>query len=129
MTTYEYPGFNDDAELTKQMLHRIERMSKALDKLRQGWDSIVVEASGDNGAVELSVDHRGRLMSLSLADGCTQRYTNIALEELITATIRSAVAAAEEELQAVDEAAVLDNNIIFGTESGDSTRERDQRSA
>lgn len=126
MTTYEYPGFNDDAELTKQMLHRIERMSKALDKLRQGWDSIVVEASGDNGAVELSVDHRGRLMSLSLADGCTQRYTNIALEELITATIRSAVAAAEEELQAVDEAAVLDNDIL-GTESG--TGERDQRSA
>lgn len=126
--TYEYPGFDDDAELTKQMLHRIERMSKALDKLRKGWDSIVVEASGDNGAVELSVDHRGRLMSLSLADGCTQRYTNIALEELITATIRSAVAAAEEELEAVDESAVLDN-AIFGTESGDGTGEPDQRSA
>lgn len=128
MTTYEYPGYDDDAELTKQMLHRIERMSKALDKLRQGWDSIVVEASGDNGAVELSVDHRGRLMSLSLADGCTQRYTNIALEELITATIRSAVAAAEEELEAVDESAVLDNT-IFGTQSGDSAGEPDQRSA
>lgn len=113
MSTYAYSGFDDDAEMTKQIFSRMERLSKVLAKLRQGWDSIVVEASGDNGAVELSVDHRGRLMSLSLADGCTQRYTNIALEELITATIQSAVAAAEEECRAVDEA--FDNEILDST--------------
>ena len=66
----------------KQVLERMERLSKALEKLQNGWDSIVIDASGGDGDVELSVDHKGRLISLSLAEGCTQRYTNLALEEL-----------------------------------------------
>jgi DNA-binding protein YbaB len=103
MPVFEYPGYDADAALSRQVLERMERLSKALDRLQKGWDSIIVEASGGNGDVELSVDHKGRLMSLSLAEGCTQRYTNLGLEELINTTLRSAVAAAAEEDRAVDE--------------------------
>ena len=103
MTVYEYPGYDADVALSKQVLDRIERVSQALQKLQSGWDSIFIDASGGDGDVQLSVDHKGQLISLSLADGCTQRYTNLALEELINTTLRDAVAAAAEESLAVEE--------------------------
>ena len=109
MAVFEYPGYEADAALSRQVFERMERLSKVLDRLQKGWDSIIVEASGGDGDVELSVDHKGRLISLSLAEGCTQRYTNLALEELINATMRSAVAAAAEEDLAVDESLGADS--------------------
>ena len=42
------------------------------------------------------------------SEGCTQRYTNLALEELINTTLRDAVAAAAEEDLAIDESLDID---------------------
>ena len=105
MPTYEYPGYADDAALTQQILDRLERVSKAIEKLQQNWDDIVIEAVGGDGDVELTVNHKGQLISLSLAQGCTQRYTNLALEELITRTVQSAAAEAAAQFEAANEAA------------------------
>lgn len=104
MTFYEYSDYEADAALSRQVVERMERLSKLLEKLRSEWDGITVQASGGDGDVELSVDHAGRLMSLSLAEGCTHRYTNLGLEELINTALRQAVTAAAEEEAAVEEA-------------------------
>ncbi|GBE67814.1 hypothetical protein MFM001_42760 [Mycobacterium sp. MFM001] len=104
MTVYEYADYEADAALSRQVVERMERLSKLLEKLRAEWGSINVQASGGDGDVELSVDHVGRLVSLSLAEGCTQRYTNLGLEEVINAALRQAVTAAAEEEAAVEEA-------------------------
>lgn len=104
MTVYEYPDYEADAALSQQVVERMQRLSELLDKLRSEWDSITVQASGGDGDVELSVDHTGRLMLLSLAEGCTQRYTNLGLEELINTALRQAVTAAADEEAAVEEA-------------------------
>jgi DNA-binding protein YbaB len=101
---YEYSDYQADADLTRHVVERMERVSKLLDRLRAEWDAIAVQASGGDGDVVLSVDHKGQLMSLSLIDGCTQRYTHLGLEELINATLQQAVSTAAEEEVAVEEA-------------------------
>ena len=111
MAVFEYPGYEADIALRKQVLERMERLSKALEKLQQGWDSIVIDASGAATDVELSVDHKGRLISLSLAE-VAQRYTNLALEELINATLRDAVAAAGAEDLAIDESLDIEAGMV-----------------
>ena len=112
MADFEYPGYEADVALSKQVLARMDRLGKALEELQSAWDSIVIDASGGDGDVELSVDHKGRLISLSLAEGCTQRYTNLALEELINATLRDAVAAAGEEDLAIDESLDIEAGMV-----------------
>ncbi|MDO3240977.1 YbaB/EbfC family nucleoid-associated protein [Mycobacteroides abscessus subsp. abscessus] len=101
MTVYEYPGYEADAEFSRQMIQRVERISNVLSKLRAEWDSIGIDVTAGDGDVELSVDARGRLVSLSLAEGCTVRYTHEGLEELLNTALKSAVTVAAEEHAAV----------------------------
>ena len=56
----------------------------------------------DDGDVQLSVNHQGRLVSLSLAPGCTTRYTNEGLERVISTTLQAAVADAYAERDEIE---------------------------
>ncbi|KEP38775.1 YbaB/EbfC family nucleoid-associated protein [Mycobacterium kansasii] len=101
MTFYEYAGYQADKDLSARVIARIERVSAMLAKLRDEMDGIDVEAIGGDGDVVLSVNAEGQLTSLSLAPGCTTRYTHTALNELINTTIDEAVTAAAAETEAV----------------------------
>ena len=74
--------YESDAELVARNVARIERVQQTLQDLKKKWASIDVHMESDDGDVQLSVNHQGRLMSLSLAPGCTSRYTNEGLERL-----------------------------------------------
>jgi YbaB/EbfC DNA-binding family protein len=97
VTLYEYPGYQADKDLRTSVVARVERVSAMLSKLLDEIDGIDVEAVGGDGDVVLSVNYQGQLTSLSLAQGCTTRYTHLALAELINATIDEAVTAAASE--------------------------------
>ncbi|KWX20455.1 hypothetical protein AFM11_30215 [Mycolicibacterium wolinskyi] len=101
MTVYEYPGYEADAAFSQQMMQRVERISNVLSKLRAEWNSIGIDVTAGDGDVELSVDAKGRLVSLSLAEGCTVRYDHEGLEALLNSALQSAVSAAAEEHEAV----------------------------
>lgn len=101
MTVYEYPGYQADADLTASVITRLERVQTLLSKVMDELDKIQVSAEGADGDVVLSVDHAGQLTTFSLAEGCTVRYTNFALEHLINTTLREAVNQANEQAQAV----------------------------
>lgn len=96
--TYE----SSDADLVARNLARIDRVQQALRDLKNKWASIDIHMESANGDVQLSVNHHGRLMSLSLAPGCTSRYTNEGLEQLISTTLRAAVADAYAELAEIE---------------------------
>jgi DNA-binding protein YbaB len=114
VAVYEYPGYEADAAFSRQLVQRVERISDALSKLRAEWDSIGVGVTGGDGDVELSVDAKGRLVSLSLAEGCTARYRydHQGLEDVLNTALHSAVAAAAEDHDAAPQAVIeeyLDN--------------------
>jgi len=97
VTTYEYPGYQVDKDLTADVLARVERVSAMLSKILSDLKNIDMEAVGGDGDVILSVNHLGQLMSLSLAQGCTRRYTHVSLADLINSTLEQAVEAAAAE--------------------------------
>ena len=101
MTTFEYPGYQADKELTASVIARVERVSAMLSKVLDDIAAVDVEASGGDGDVVLSVNSQGQLTSLSLAQGCTSRYTHPGLSELINTTIDEAVNAAAAETETV----------------------------
>lgn len=108
---YEYDGYQADKNLTASVIARMERVSTMLSKLLEEMDGIDLEAIGADGDVVLSVNSQGQLTSLSLAQGCTTRYSHAALAELINTTIDEAVNAAAEETASVgggQEQAALD---------------------
>ena len=80
-----------DAGLVARNVARIERVQQTLRDLKKKWASIDVHMESADGDVQLSVNHQGRLLTLSLAPGCTSRYTNEALEQVISTTLRAAV--------------------------------------
>ena len=84
-------AYQNDAELVAANIARIERVQQTLRDLQAKWASIDVHMESADGDVALSVNHQGRLMSLSLAPGCTSRYTNEGLERVISTTLRAAV--------------------------------------
>jgi DNA-binding protein YbaB len=97
MMIYEYLGYQADQDLTASVMARMQRVSAMLSKLLEELHDIDVEAVGGCGDVVLSVNYQGQLTSLSLAQGCTTRYTPQALTELINTTINHAVNAANAE--------------------------------
>jgi DNA-binding protein YbaB len=101
VTVYEYDGYQADKNLTASVIARMERVSTMLSKLLEEMDGIDLEAIGGDGDVVLSVNSQGQLTSLSLAQGCTTRYSHGALAELINTTIDEAVNAAAEETASV----------------------------
>lgn len=101
MTVYEYDGYQADKNLTSSVIARMERVSTMLSKILEEMDSIDLEAIGGDGDVVLSVNSQGQLTTLSLAQGCTTRYSHGALAELINTTIDEAVNAAAEETATV----------------------------
>lgn len=101
MTTFEYPGYEADKDLTANVIARVERVSAMLTKVLEDMAAVDVEADGGDGDVVLSVNSQGQLTSLSLAQGCTTRYTHSALSELINTTIDAAVNAAADEADSV----------------------------
>lgn len=82
---------------------RIERIHTVIKDLQKRWASVFVDADGGDGDVELAVNYKGRLVSLSFAEGCTTRYTAQGLEELINQTLQAAVEAAGEETAEIEE--------------------------
>ena len=92
------------AELVRRNTERIERVEAMLAEMRAQWAQVNVEATGGDGDVVLAVNHAGRLTALSLAEGCTVRYTHLALEELLNSTLREAVKAAKSEADAIGDA-------------------------
>jgi DNA-binding protein YbaB len=108
VAVYEYPGYEADVAFSRQLVQRVERISDALRKLRAEWDSIGVGVTAGDGDVELSVDSKGRLVSLSLADGCTVRYRHDhqGLEDVLNTALQNAVAAAAEDHDAAPEAVI-----------------------
>ena len=66
-------AYESDEELVARNVARIERVQQTLLDLKKKWASIDVHMESDDGDVQLSVNHQGRLMSLSLAPGCTTR--------------------------------------------------------
>lgn len=100
MTSYE-----SDADLVARNIARIERVQHTLRTLQKQWEAVDVHMESADGDIQLSVNHKGRLMSLSLASGCTTRYTNEGLEQAITTTLRAAVDEAAHECRAIEEAA------------------------
>jgi len=105
MTVYEYPEYEAHAALVRSAYERFERLQSRLEDLKAQWAQLNIEAQGGDGDVRLSVSHKGQLTSLSLAEGCTTRYTHLALEELINTTVREAVKAAAAASDAITDAA------------------------
>jgi DNA-binding protein YbaB len=95
-------AYETDEELVARNVARIERVQQTLLDLKKKWASIDVHMESDDGDVQLSVNHQGRLMSLSLAPGCTSRYTNEGLERLISTTLRAAVGEAYTEREEIE---------------------------
>lgn len=91
-----------DAALVARNVATIERVQQTLRDLRKKWASIDVHMESADGDVQLSVNHHGRLMSLSLAPGCTTRYTNEGLEQAISTTLQAAVADAYAEREVIE---------------------------
>jgi DNA-binding protein YbaB len=104
MMISEYPRSQADQDLMASVVARLHRMSTMLSKLREELDDIDVEAVGGDGDVVLSVNYQGQLTSLSLAQGCTTRYTPQTLTKLINTTIEQAVNAANAEVAALTSA-------------------------
>jgi len=100
-----YSDYDADAELVRRNIERFERLYARLDEINAAWARLNIEAEGGDGDVVLSVNHKGQLTSLSLAEGCTVRYTHLGLEELINTTVREAVKVAAAEFGAVTEGA------------------------
>lgn len=94
------------AELVRRVAERLDRLHARLDEINGAWARLNVQAEGGDGDVVVSVNDKGQLTSLSLAEGCTVRYTHLGLEELINATVREAVTVAGAEFGAVTEEAV-----------------------
>ena len=114
MTTFEYPNYQADKDLTASVIARVERVSALLAKVLEDIAAVDVEASGGDGDVVLSVNSQGQLTSLSLAQGCTSRYTHSALSELINSTIDEAVNAAADGTETVtgaDDQEALDDAV------------------
>lgn len=105
MAVYEYPEYEAHAALVRSTYERFERLHARLEDLKAQWAQVNIQAEGGDGDVMLSVNHKGQLTSLSLAEGCTARYTHLALEELINTTLREAVKAATAECDAITDAA------------------------
>lgn len=105
MTVHEYPEYEAHAALVRSTYERFERLHARLEDLKAQWAQLNIEGRGGGGDVILSVNHKGQLTSLSLAEGCTARYTHLALEELINTTLREAVKAAAAESDAITDAA------------------------
>lgn len=95
-------SYSSDAELVARNYARIERVQQTLRNLKKQWAAIDVHMESPDGDVQLSVNHQGRLMSLSLAEGCTSRYTNEALEQVISTTMRAAVEDAYAERDEIE---------------------------
>jgi DNA-binding protein YbaB len=102
VTVYQYPDYQAHADMVAGMKSRIERMNKVLTRLEQEWDNTAIDAKSKNHDVTLSVDSKGRLMSLSLAEGCTVRYDHLGLENLINSTLKSAVTAVNAETAQIE---------------------------
>jgi DNA-binding protein YbaB len=114
VTTFEYPNYQADKDLTASVIARVERVSALLSKVLEDIAAVDVEASGGDGDVVLSVNSQGQLTSLSLAQGCTSRYTHSVLSELINTTIDEAVNAAADETETVtgaDDQEALDDAV------------------
>ncbi|BBZ31355.1 hypothetical protein MMAD_56500 (plasmid) [Mycolicibacterium madagascariense] len=92
-----------EAALVARNVATIERVQQTLRDLRKKWASIDVHMESADGDVQLSVNHHGRLMSLSLAPGCTTRYTNEGLEQVISTTMQAAVADAYAEREVIEQ--------------------------
>ncbi len=110
-------AYESDAELVARNVARIERVQQTLRDLRKKWASIDVHMESANGDVQLTVNHHGRLTALSLAPGCTTRYTNEALEQVISTTLQAAVAdayAERDEIEKNAEEAALDAAQLLG---------------
>ncbi|MBU8841444.1 YbaB/EbfC family nucleoid-associated protein [Mycolicibacterium goodii] len=102
-TTARLGRYAADTELVARNVATIERVQQTLRDLRKKWASIDVHMESADGDVQLSVNHHGRLMSLSLAPGCTTRHTNEGLEQLITTTLQAAVADAYAEREVIEQ--------------------------
>ena len=99
----ELDDYEAHAELVRRVTERLDRLYERLDEINVAWARLNVQAEGGDGDVVVSVNDKGQLTALSLADGCTVRYTHLALEELINATLRAAVKVAAAEFGAVTE--------------------------
>jgi hypothetical protein len=97
--------YEADAALVGRSLERFDRLYAQLDDLHAQWAMLNVEAEGGEGDVVLSLNFKGQLTALSLAEGCTVRYTHLALEELLNTTLREAAKAVVTESGAIDDAA------------------------
>lgn len=110
-------AYESDAELVARNVARIERVQQTLRNLRKKWASVDVHMESANGDVQLTVNHHGRLTALSLAPGCTTRYTNEALEQVISTTLRAAVTdayAERDEIEKNAEQAAFDAAQLLG---------------
>jgi DNA-binding protein YbaB len=114
MTVYEYPEYESHAALVRSTYERFERLHARLEDLKAQWAQLNIEAQGGDGDVRLSVNHKGQLTSLSLAEGCTNRYAHLALEELINTTLREAVKAAAAESAGITDAADAASTAALG---------------
>jgi DNA-binding protein YbaB len=101
MAVDDYPEYQAHAALVRSTYQRFERLHARLENLKAQWAQLNIEAQGADGDVKLSVNHKGQLTALSLAEGCTTRYTHLALEDLINTTLREAVKAAAAESDAI----------------------------
>lgn len=95
-------AYESDAELVARNVARIERVQQTLKNLKKQWASIDVHMESADGDVQLAVNHHGRLVALSLAPGCTTRYTNEGLEQVISTTLQAAVADAYAERDEIE---------------------------
>jgi len=98
MAVFEYPDYQSDKDQVAAAVARIEDVDRRLTEMIKALVAIGVQAEDASGDVQVSVNHAGQLMSLSLAQGCTTRYTHTALTDLINDTLAGAVAAAAEEV-------------------------------
>jgi YbaB/EbfC DNA-binding family len=97
VSSYSDTDYAADRELVRRTVERFERLSARLEEINAAFARLNIEARGSDGDVVLSVNHKGQLTSLSLAEGCTVRYTHLGLEELINTTLREAVTVAAAE--------------------------------
>ncbi|ETZ66845.1 hypothetical protein L841_3255 [Mycobacterium sp. MAC_080597_8934] len=94
--------YNRDKAYVQSVHSRLERAWNKLEEWKRACSDVSLTAQSPDGEVTLTVNDHGTITFIELAEGTTQRHTNLTLERLINETLLIAQGAANEEVAELD---------------------------
>ncbi|MEX3771512.1 YbaB/EbfC family nucleoid-associated protein, partial [Mycolicibacterium fortuitum] len=94
--------YNRDKAYVQSVHSRLERAWNKLEEWKRACSDVSLTAQSPDGEVTLTVNDHGTITFIELAEGATQRHTNLTLERLINETLLIAQGAANEEVAELD---------------------------